>query len=494
VFTKNRQFRSTVSAVRAIAIAAALSLVLTATALGARADVAQKAASAPLPKAAVQKKGSSLFRVVCPSAAGCVATGSYRTAKRGRLLAIAERGGKWEPQQTPAGVGIASLACPTAGSCVGTSGVGEQRASVLTQKGRVWQATAVKLPAGAPSTPWPDLASISCGSPGDCVAVGAYGIPTFGEPLAVTESNGTWLPGTEPQPPASAATTPDRNIATPGNRLSLVACPSAGNCAAVGTYSDKDATAGEYPWVLEQAGGRWAAGAALRLPADASPHGDAERGGTAPFFGFTGLSCPSAGNCTAVGGYLGAGDVELGLILTERDGNWSRGVRTPLPPHAVPNSEPNELNSPIASVSCAAPDDCAAVGSYVLEVGGTPHGLLLTERGGTWKASALVLPAGVQAPGGVFLSSVACPSRGNCVAIGYYGSHGKTHGLIVRERKGKWERGVNSALPANAAAASSQHAFLNSVSCASASRCTVAGTYTTRGGVRQGLIVSLRLS
>jgi hypothetical protein len=480
--------------VRAIAIAGALSLVLIATALGARADVAQKSASPHLPKGAVQKKGSSLYRVVCPSAAGCVAMGHYRTAKHGHLLAIAERGGKWEPQQTPAGISIASLACLSAGSCVGTSGVGEQRASVLTQKGRTWQSTALTLPAGASSTPWPDLASISCGSPGNCVAVGAYEIPTFGKPLAVTESNGTWPPGTEPQPPANAATTRDRNIATQGNRLSLVACPAPGNCTAVGTYSDQDATAGEYPWVLEQTAGRWAAGAALRLPADASPYGNPERGGTAPFFGFTGLSCPSSGNCTAVGGYLGASDVELGLILTERNGNWSRGVRAPLPPHAVPDSEPNELNSPIASVSCAAPDDCAAVGSYVLKVGGRPRGLLLTERGGTWKASTLVLPAGAQAPGGVFLSSIECPSRGNCVAIGYYASHGKTHGVIVRERRGTWERGMKAALPANAAAASSQHTFLNSVSCASASRCTIAGTYTTRSGVGQGLVVSLRLS
>lgn len=494
MFTKRWQFRFTVSAVRAIAIAGALSLVLAATALGARADVAEKAASAPLPKGAVQKKGSSLYRVVCPSAAACVATGSYRTTKNGHPLAIAERGGKWESQQTPAGVTIASLACPTAASCVGTSGGGEQRVSVLTRKGRTWQSLDVTLPPGAPPAPWPGLASISCGSPGNCVAVGAYEIPTFGEPLVVTESNGTWLPGTEPQLPANAATTPDRTIVTPGNRLSLVACPSSGNCTAVGTYSDQDAVAGEYPWVLEQTGGQWASGAALRLPADANPYGDPERGGTAPFFGFTGLSCPSVGNCTAVGGFLGAGDVELGLILTERNGNWSRGVRAPLPRHAVPNSEPNELNSPLASVSCAGSDGCAAVGSYVLKVGGTPHGLLLTERGRTWKASRLVLPAGARAPGGVFLGSVACPSRGNCVAIGYYANHGRTHGLIVRERGGTWERGMNAALPADAAAASSQHTFLNSVSCASASRCTVAGTYTTRSGVGRGLIVSLRLS
>jgi hypothetical protein len=160
----------------------------------------------------------------------------------------------------------------------------------------------------------------------------------------------------------------------------------------------------------------------------------------------------------------------------------------------VPNAEPNEFNSPLTAVSCAAPTDCAAVGTYVVKVDGTPYGALLTERNGAWKASALVLPAGAKAPGGVFLSSVACPSRGNCVAVGYYAGQGKTHGLVVRERGGKWERGMNVALPADAAAARNQHTFLPSVSCSSAKSCTAVGTYTNRSGVGQGLIVSLRLS
>lgn len=447
-----------------------------------------------MPAGAVQRKGSSLYRVVCPSSVGCVATGSYRTAKKGHLLALLERGGKWTTQLTPAGAGVVSLACPSVSRCVGTTGVAERKTSVLNQNGRTWQPVSVTLPAGVPSVPWPDLTSISCGSAGNCTAVGAYEIPAFAKPLLVNESGGMWHAGTEPQPPPNAASTPDRDLSTPGNRLSLVACPSAGSCTAVGTYTDKDATAGEYPWVLKEAAGQWGAGVGAQLPADANAHGESERGGTAPFFGFNGLSCPSAGNCAAVGGYWGKTDVEQGLILTERNGAWSRGVRAPLPPHAVPNSEPNELNSPLAAVSCAAPGDCAAVGSYVLKAGGSPHGLLLTERGGTWKAAALALPARATAPGGVFLSSVTCPSRGNCVAIGYYAGHGNTHGLIVRERGGKWGRGVNAALPANAASAGNQHTFLNGVSCVSASRCAVVGTYTNRAGVGQGFSVGLRLS
>jgi hypothetical protein len=104
-----------------------------------------------------------------------------------------------------------------------------------------------------------------------------------------------------------------------------------------------------------------------------------------------------------------------------------------------------------------------------------------------------VLPRKTKAPGGVFLTSVSCPSAGNCVAIGYYLSHGKTNGLIALERRGKWQRAIKSALPANAAKASHQHTFLDSVSCASTNRCTIVGSYNNHTGRPEGLILGLRI-
>jgi hypothetical protein len=94
----------------------------------------------------------------------------------------------------------------------------------------------------------------------------------------------------------------------------------------------------------------------------------------------------------------------------------------------------------------------------------------------------------------VFLTSVSCPSRGNCVAVGYYAGHGKTHGLIVRERGGKWQRAVNAALPKGAAPASKSHTFLNAVTCPSKSACVAGGDYADRSGKTQGLLLELRLS
>jgi hypothetical protein len=91
------------------------------------------------------------------------------------------------------------------------------------------------------------------------------------------------------------------------------------------------------------------------------------------------------------------------------------------------------------------------------------------------------------------LNQVTCPSRGNCVAVGVYASHGNPNGLIAIERRGKWQRAIKAKLPANAVKAPRQHAYLYSVACSSANRCTIAGSYNNRSGKPQGLIVNLTI-
>jgi len=455
--------------------------------------LAQKAIEAPRPSGVAKTKGGFVQQVACASAKSCAAVGQWL---------YTEQAGKWKAVKLPslahAGApNLRSLACPTVGGCEAVGMAGLQHVVHVRQSGRQWTLGTITLPSAAkpidpPGGPSPTLSSVSCASAGNCVAVGGYDASDrTTHSLLVTESGGTWGAGVDAQLPPNAATTPDPNFGYAGGSISLVACPAPGHCTAVGTYVNADASSSDYPWVANESGGQWAPGVAASLPAAASVSGNLTNG-PSPFFGFTGLSCRSAGNCTAVGGYENEQGSEEGLILRERDGAWSRGVTAPLPPKGVPNTESNEFNSPLTSVACGSADDCAAVGWYVLRGMGTRHGLLLRERAGTWKASALVLPAGAKAPGGVFLTSVACPSRGNCVAVGYYGNRGRTRGLIVRERNGEWGRAVNAALP-KGAAASRQHTFLNSVSCASATACTAGGYYADRSGHTQGLLLSLRL-
>jgi hypothetical protein len=477
--------------VRAIATVAAIFLVVVASASGAP----QLATSSRVTQRAVEAPRDATRQVVCTSAKGCVSIG-------GSYLLV-ERAGSWTAVRSPApaspgrgaSVGLLSLACPSAGNCVASGRYGERRAVLVTESGGKWRTTVATLP-GSPADPsFPALPSVACAAAGSCTAVGAYDFP-LATPMVVKERNGAWGDDTAAPLPANAATSRDPNHANAGGSLSFVSCPSAGNCTAVGKYTNKDARYGEYGWFL----GDISVSAPFRetrtasmahLPAGAAVDGDSERGGTSPFFGFTGLSCPSVGSCAAVGGYVDRHDDQQGVIFTKRGGSWSQGVEAPLPANAGPNAAPpNSFENPLASVSCAAAGDCAAIGWYV-DRSKHRRGLLLTERGGKWKATELVLPAGAPRNAVANLSSVSCASRGSCVAVGYYASAGKTYGLLVVERGGKWGRAARATLPADGGKA---HTFLNSVSCSSARACTVVGDYADRSGTTQGLLLSLRFN
>jgi hypothetical protein len=481
--------------VRKLAIGISVFLVFVTAAAAASQVTSQKALEAPRPSGA-QSKGGLVDELACVSAKSCAAVGAWL---------YTEQSGEWAAAKVPSvphtgGTVLRSLDCAAAGKCVAVGRAGVQHIVEASESGRKWSIGQLELPVDAApvvklSGPLPSLDSLSCSSPRNCLAAGYYvAADRLTHPLLVAENGGNWSAGEDGAAllPANATTTPDSNQPDVGGWLSLVSCPAAGECTAVGSYTNKDAGDSDYPWVVSQSGGQWEPGAEALLPANASLGGDLTVGAS-PFFGFTGLSCQSVGNCTAVGGYENKQDDTEGLILRERNGVWSRGIKAPLPPKAVPNSEPNEFTNPITSLSCSAPGDCAAVGLYVTHVSGTFHGYLLRERNEAWKASALVLPAKAKASEGVFLTSVACRSSGNCIAVGSYVGGGKTHGLIVRERGGKWQRAVNAALPKGAAPATKAHTFLNSVSCPSESACTAGGYYTDRSGKTQGLLIGLRL-
>ena len=150
-----------------------------------------------------------------------------------------------------------------------------------------------------------------------------------------------------------------------------------------------------------------------------------------------------------------------------------------------------ELNNPMTAVSCAAPADCAAVGLYVTSRSETLHGLLLAEHQGV-EGERTRAAQGRAQPRRRVPTSVSCPSRGDCVAVGYYGEHGKTHGLVVRERGGKWQRAVNAALSKSAAPATRRtQPHLRYLPVGALLPCT---SYDAeRTGATQGRLLSLRL-
>ena len=88
-------------------------------------------------------------------------------------------------------------------------------------------------------------------------------------------------------------------------------------------------------------------------------------------------------------------------------------------------------------MSCTSPGNCTAVGFYVPSPGSSEP-IVATEVSGAW---APVMPVGVPkgaTPGGFdFLSSVSCPSAGNCTAVGkYVGS--TNYAIAISEAAGHW--------------------------------------------------------
>ncbi len=314
------------------------------------------------------------------------------------------------------------------------------------------------------------LSRVTCVSVDNCVVVGGYeDANTLFQGLVLTETNGTWKPV---EVDLSALTTSPDGVSThPNAFLNEVACLSAGNCTAVGNYYDASGT--EQLMVVTETNGSWAPASQLDLSAlSTSPYPDIYQ-----------LSCASAGNCVVVGSYADSSNDRQGLILTETNGVWASaaadlsGLSTSLNP-----------NASLAALSCPSAGNCTAVGHYQTAAG-IYQPLLVTETGGIWEpAVSAALPADSQLSNlnqrDLWLNSVSCASVGNCTAVGSYDATASNEivGLTLTESAGHWAQGTQAALPSGDQAATNPEMSLDSISCSSATSCEVAGTYETATG------------
>jgi hypothetical protein len=217
--------------------------------------------------------------------------------------------------------------------------------------------------------------------------------------LLVTETAGTWSAGVEAALPPNATTTKQQVSIGPPS------CGAAGDCAAVGSYLDNSGKTDSF--LLTETAGTWSPGIEPPLPPNAA-------GTQQAFVGAP--SCPSAGNCTAVGSYTDSSGNSQGLLLTEKAGTWSADEAV-LPANAATTDQRAGINR----LSCPSAGNCGAVGSYT-DSSGNSEGLLLTETSGTWATGEMAsLPENAKTPdASPGLGSVSCPSAGSCGAGGYY--------------------------------------------------------------------------
>ena len=377
------------------------------------------ATEAPLPPSTSANRNAELSSVACPSAAVCVAAGSYTDSSgHGQGVLLTGHGSSWVATKAPLprdaaddpAISFAAVACPSTTVCVAASSYtdasGVEQGLLVTGHGTTWAATKAPMPAGAASRPLVGLSHIACPSTTMCVVTGVYSdSPRSYQGLLLSGHGSSWAAANAPVPPG-AAIHPDVDI-------SDVACTPTAVCVVTGNYYDSSVNA--QGLLLTAHGPSWSAAKAPR-PAGVAIDQPVDLGQVA---------CPSATRCVSVGQYSGSSGSNQGLLLTGWGPSWT-AARAPLPAGTATSQ-----NAALSDVACPSATACVAAGSYTAATGNQP-GLLLTEHGSSWIAIKAPLPASALLYPAPVLSDVTCPSATSCVATGYYtDSAGNQQGLLL---------------------------------------------------------------
>jgi hypothetical protein len=211
-----------------------------------------------------------------------------------------------------------------------------------------------------------EVKSIVCSSAGNCTAVGEFTNPfTYQQAFTMSSVNGVWS--------RARPTTFADGIRNPSGESELlsVSCASAGNCAAVGTYSDADFRT--QPFITQSSNRTWTDAARVAFLAGAQNAAlDAE---------LVSVSCPSVGSCTAVGHYASSDDSTKPLVVTSTTGAY-RGYAVSSDGGVWSTAHTLGPGSELVSVSCTSAGNCTAVGNG--NSGGRTYAIRITSVDGVW--------------------------------------------------------------------------------------------------------------
>jgi hypothetical protein len=275
-----------------------------------------------------------LTGVSCSSARACTAVGfDFVPGTGSGPLAERWNGHSWTLQSVPSagneGIPLAGVSCPAAHSCTAVGAANSYPAtgavSPLAEhwNGRRW---AIQ-PTPQIGNPGSSLSGVSCSSSSVCTAVGDYaGQDDEGPgaaPLALRWSAAKWA--VQPTPGAASA------MDNEDSELAGVSCTAASACIAVGWDPNTD------PLALRWNGTRWASQQITGL------------------LPLSAVSCWSAGACIAVGDPDFSGFAERLHAQT-----WTlQDVPTPF----------GAAHTALAGVSCPAAGQCTAIGYAVSQTG-----------------------------------------------------------------------------------------------------------------------------
>ena len=350
--------------------------------------------------------------ISCASAGNCSAGGYYDDSKGMTQAFVADEvNGVWGNAREVPGTGalnaqgfaqIDAVSCKSAGNCSAggeyTDSGNHTQAFVVNRVNGTWH-TAREVPGTAALNVdgIAEVHSLSCAAAGNCAAVGRYRDSAgHFQAFVVTETSGTWhtareIPGTSSLNAQGDAV---------GNGVS---CRSSGNCSAGGSYVDSSGH--QQAFVVNEVSGTWRTARAV------PGIGTLEAGGSADL---TTLSCGSAGNCSAGGNYNDSAAHEQGFVVNQVNGTWRNAV--PVPGLSGLNS--GNVAS-VKGLSCASAGNCSAGGFFEDSVGHVVP-FVVDETSGSWQTAQQVSDSSGLNAGSMAIETLSCGSTGTCGAGGNY--------------------------------------------------------------------------
>jgi hypothetical protein len=324
--------------------------------------------------------------VSCSGTGDCTAVGNYMSAAGNPVaFAITEQNWVWGPVQNlsmPTGAAaagdssLAAVACTAIGDCTAvgwyTDGAGAVQGLLSTQSDGHWApGVEAALPTAPAAQPNVTLNSVSCTAPGTCAVVGGYYDANSNQQgLLLNQNDGGWTVGVQAPLPGNA-------LSTQAATLNSVACTGAGDCTAVGQYTQSNGTF--QGLLLTESAGSWQQGVEAVLPATAASNQDVA---------LDSVACIAYESCVVAGNYFGAHPT--GLVLSELSGRWKLPLVVRLPARAGSNPY-----AALDSVSCVVGTYCSVAGTYV-DNAGNGQGTLLDGNGVYWpQALEAPLPGGL---------------------------------------------------------------------------------------------------
>jgi Bacterial Ig-like domain (group 3) len=191
------------------------------------------------------------------------------------------------------------------------------------------------------------------------------------------------------------------------------------------------------------------------------------------------VSCPSAGNCTAVGGFEAPGGPATPFAISEKGGTWQHAK---LLLHRAPSDTARYLN---LVVSCSSAGNCAAGGERLDGTAATVF--VVVQKNGTWGPLQTIVGSASTAS---YPLSISCPKAGACAIGGLYQVGGQNEGWIADENPdGSWNPLMQ---PISSLVNAGGEGQINGVSCGARGYCVAVGYYTDSSDVAHGYITQER--